>query len=356
LLLTPTVCSNEGVYARGEQMKICSLHGLPSLPRIATLAASATLVFGCGPPLRQARTTIDQPVSSDEADAARRLEARACGPGWSVAFPGLGQLCTGKTAAGAALMTLGTAQLGTAIAVASQASEGLEHPGAALPLVGLQDVWLYGIMDTVFDRQRAARLRYVPPDTPGELVLASFNWQVLRRPTVWAGILGLTAAGVGLSVLAGERLRTGHFGDDANLFGRQFSPPVGYPLAAGVGLVLFQQVAIAEEAVFRGYVQSDIARATNPTTGWLVGSLIFGGAHALNALVLPPEKRLKYLAIGVPTITVLGSYLGWAYRRADYSLAPSVALHFWYDFLLSAVFFAADPQSSPLAARVVLPF
>jgi hypothetical protein len=31
-------------------------------------------------------------------------------------------------------------------------------------------------------------------------------------------------------------------------------------------------------------------------------------------------------------------------------------VHFWYDLLLSATFFAVDPQSSPLSAKVTVPF
>jgi hypothetical protein len=37
-------------------------------------------------------------------------------------------------------------------------------------------------------------------------------------------------------------------------------------------------------------------------------------------------------------------------------LAPSVAEHFWYDFLGSAVFFILDPQHSPLSAGLTVPF
>jgi hypothetical protein len=57
-----------------------------------------------------------------------------------------------------------------------------------------------------------------------------------------------------------------------------------------------------------------------------------------------------------PRIPAAGGYLGLVYRWHDYSLAPPVALHFWYDFLLSAIGFALDPQDSILSARVSVPF
>jgi membrane protease YdiL (CAAX protease family) len=254
------------------------------------------------------------------------------------------------------MMALGAAELGTGITVAASSPDGVEHPGAAIPLIAFQDLWVYGIVDAVLDRQRAAGVPYVPEETLGELAAAPFNPRVLKRADVWAGILGLTAAGVGLSVLSGEHLHTGHFGQSANLFGKQLRPPLGYPLAATVGAALFEQVAIAEETTFRGYIQSDLTRRTDPTTGWLVGSLIFGATHALNALALPGDQQVRYLAVAVPGITLVGSYLGLSYRWHGYSLAPPVALHFWYDFLLSAVFFVADPQHSPLSASVAMPF
>ena len=68
------------------------------------------------------------------------------------------------------------------------------------------------------------------------------------------------------------------------------------------------------------------------------------------------DQRLKYLAVGVPFITLLGSYLGLAYRESRYSLAPSVAIHFWYDLLLEAVSFLGDPKNSPLAVAWGTPF
>jgi len=68
------------------------------------------------------------------------------------------------------------------------------------------------------------------------------------------------------------------------------------------------------------------------------------------------NQRLTYVAVGVPFITLLGSYLGLAYRQSDYSLALSVAIHFWYDFLLEAVSFVGDPKNSPLAVAWGTPF
>jgi membrane protease YdiL (CAAX protease family) len=128
------------------------------------------------------------------------------------------------------------------------------------------------------------------------------------------------------------------------------------PVAAAIGVVLFEQVALAEEMTFRGVLQSSLARSLGETPGWLSASLLFGVIHSTNVVFLEGSQRLTYLAVGVPFITLLGTYLGLAYRSSGYSLAPSVAIHFWYDLLLEAAAFVADPKNSPLAVTWGMPF
>jgi hypothetical protein len=50
-------------------------------------------------------------------------------------------------------------------------------------------------------------------------------------------------------------------------------------------------------------------------------------------------------------IAILGSSLGLADQHTRYHLETSVAMHFWYDFLLSTVGFAADPQHQPFVVN-----
>ena len=47
----------------------------------------------------------------------------------------------------------------------------------------------------------------------------------------------------------------------------------------------------------------------------------------------------------------MGSSLGLAYMRTGYRLETSVAMHFWYDFLLGTASFVADPEHQPFIAR-----
>lgn len=108
--------------------------------------------------------------------------------------------------------------------------------------------------------------------------------------------------------------------------------------------------------MFRGLLQSALTRATDPTAGWLLSSLLFGPIHASNAIMMSPEERLFYLALGLPYITTVGLWLGHTYRATDYHLAAPVALHFWYDFLLVGTAFVLDPDDNPLSARIAFRF
>ncbi len=294
-----------------------------------------------------------------EQESKQRYRDAACSADTALFFPGLGHVCQGRSAEAATLISLGAAELGTGIAVAVHRDEGfdgLSHPAAAVPLISFQNLYLYSWADAHFEEQRAARLRYVPQDSMAELAYAPFNPEVLAQTDVWAITLIGLAAGIGLSGVVDESFNTDNVGKDPNLFGRRLSPGVGYPAASLVGVGLFEHVAIGEEALFRGTIQSEMARQSGEDSAWVASSLVFGFAHAPNALALDQDDRVRYLAFGVPFITVLGGALGLSYRHHNYSLAPPVAIHFWYNLLLSATFFALDPQDSPISARATFPF
>jgi membrane protease YdiL (CAAX protease family) len=321
--------------------------------------ALGALFLACGPALPRARTSELEPTFERERKSFERVEKRRSCAEIGLLFPGVSQFCLGKGAEGAVLSGLALAELGTIVAVAvtrDDGIEGLKHPGAGVPAIGLQNLWLYSYADAVFERQRAYQLRFVPMDTLGELAIAPFHPQVLGELDVWLGILATVPAGIGASLLIDGGLDAEDAGGDPNLFGRTFDSSVGYPLAGAVGVGLFSHVAIGEEAVFRGLIQSQMARETSETTGWLGASFVFGAAHAPNVLVVPSEQRARYLLFGVPFLTLVGGYFGLSYRWHDYSLSAPVALHFWYDVFLSAFFFTLDPKNSPISARVAVPF
>lgn len=284
------------------------------------------------------------------------MEKDGCPSFVPLLFPGAAQLCLGRPGEGAAVASLGVVELATGAAVA--ASQGIDHPGASATLTAFQDLWIASASDHALEHQRAARARFVPPERMIELPQAPFSPDVLRHPEVWLGLAGM----VGVDLLV-TRLVYGpaafdfsRAGDPPNLFGRSFAPLPGGALATGVGGALFTHVAVAEEMFFRGWLQSGLSRALGETPGWLLASAVFGATHSLNALLLPEEERVTYLAVYVPFITLLGSYLGLVYQRLGYSLAPVVAIHFWYDLIVSGVGYALDPQRNLLSASIRLRF
>jgi len=303
--------------------------------------------------MRQARLDPHAPPSEREEEARYRVAACPARAGLLL-LPGLLQTCRGRTAEGVLLNTLAVAELGAAIGGA--AANGLGSSAAGVPLIALGDLMTLSIFDLGLENQRAAMLPYVPQESLGELARAPFSREVLSRPMVWAGILGSLAAGIAVSALVDHGIDTTNAGKRPILFGRELNSAVGYPLAAAIGAGLFEHVAIAEEMAFRGGVQSAFARSSGETAGWIYGSLVFGAIHGSNILFIERGQRFTYLVVGVPFITLLGSYLGLAYRQSGYSLAPSVAIHFWYDFLIEAAGFIADPKNSPLAVTWGMPF
>lgn len=311
----------------------------------------------CSRPIARGRTTAVEPAAPVEIEAAERIAGRSCSQLWSLVFPGLGQLCTGDAGEGAAMMALGAAELGGAIYASTEIEElperpALEHPAVAIPALAFQDLYVYSVADSLILGDLALRRLYAPRDTTADLLAAPFNLEVMKDPKVFGGILAALAIGLGVTLALDDTYSTDKIGDDPDIFGRRFDPSTGYPLGLGIMGGLFTHVGIAEEAFFRGYLQSALARRYGENGGLIGGSLIFGLVHAPNALALEGDERRDYLIYAVPVITALGTYLSWIYKDARYSLAPSTAMHFWYDFLLSAATFAMAPEASPLSATL----
>jgi len=313
-------------------------------------ALALLLAIGCGPTLRQARLTDAEPPSERELAAAERIELRRCNPAWKWLLPGMGDICLRRAAEGTATLGIFFAEIGGAVAADRAGSS------AQAPLVAVQDLYLYGIARPVLDEHLALRLRYVPSETTAELLGAPWNVHVLVRADVWLGTVLFAGLAFGLEAAIGELPRN-HFGADPVLFGQRLDPAVGYPLGALTLGATVEHVALAEESLFRGLLQSGLARHCGEGCGHLWASLLFGAAHATNALELSnPGERRRYLEFGLPFITLGGTYMGWVYRRSGYALSTSVAIHFWYDFLLSLGDFLIEPQTSSLVGRVTIPF
>jgi len=312
----------------------------------------------------------DPNVRAASAAAYSRLHAWRKSPGkaggLSLLCPGCGHFYLGDDVGWAYL--LGSAGLvgggialisGESVSLSGASSSAKVPIGLALATAG-QNLWFYSI----FDAYRDARVARgdegydipITRETLDELYTAPFRPSVLKSPWFWAGVPAMLALGIGVSYLA-ER------GDDdpaaptpptifevdkVNFLGKNFSPGAGFALGSAYYAALFSAVGVGEEALFRGVVQTELEERWG-LPGVAVASAIFGAIHITNF------KDARTVAIAIPTLSVLGGVLGLAYRATDHKLATSVAMHFWYDTLLSLAAFAVDPQSQPFTVQYASP-
>ena len=147
-----------------------------------------------------------------------------------------------------------------------------------------------------------------------DLFQAPFQWSVLKKPEVWGGVLGALALGA----------VTVYFGYSEEPSYAAIKTSYVQPLSA-------LPIAIGEESLFRGFLQTSFLEILPPWGATLLSSLAFSAAHIPNALYLPSYERWRYYAFSLPFIASMGAYMGWlSYKK--HSLKESVAVHAWYDF------------------------
>jgi membrane protease YdiL (CAAX protease family) len=310
-----------------------------------------------------------------EAQVAAFTRSPRSAAGYSLICPGCGYFYLRQPARAAGYLGTTAALIGASLALASGGSGSLQadEPGPnrqpttaplAVPLLSAaQNLWFYG----VFASYRDARLRrndegYTYPVSREELTdlaTAPFRPSVLRRHWFWAGLPLLFGAALGFSALVDgdEPLRaTRTLGEEGGVWflGRRYGTRTGFALGEGYYAGLFVPVGIGEEALFRGALQPGLSELLGLWPGWAVTSLIFGAAHAFN--FTEEEDGWSIAAKAVPFITATGSYLGLVAIKTGFQLETSVALHFWYNFLLGTTSFIFDPDNQPFALRFGLPF
>jgi membrane protease YdiL (CAAX protease family) len=334
--------------ADGQRLRVALGHTTAMNLRVCMVVF--VVAAGCSRPVRHARMSVADPVFPEERIAAAERAARRCSTYWGLLFPGVGQLCLGRTQEGAAIASVAVADAAAA-SVAAVRTEGpaLEHPAVSVPLLAFQETYLFAAANIAIREDLANRKLYAPQDSLADVAAAPFNLEVMKRPEIWAALVGGVAAFVGASFLIEDDLTVANAGGDANVFGKTLPFAAGGPLGLAAFAGLDLQVAVGEEALFRGVVQSGLSREVGETGGLLLGTLIFGAMHVGPAFTLEGEERRNFLRYKLPAVVAAGAYFGWLYQRSDYSLAPPTAMHFWFDFLLSGAFFVIRPEESPIS-------
>jgi membrane protease YdiL (CAAX protease family) len=348
-------------------------------PRVRAAAASA-IADRRDPDLdgalaRAADRDPDAGVRVAASAAHARLEpfTRRVGSaaGWAALCPGCGQFYLGKPAVGIAQLAAAAVFLGGGFFLAKQGqtdgSSALSLDGpvsssrqsAGILLLGAgQNTWFYNVFDAYRDARvaqgDAGYKHKISRETLDELVLAPFTPSVVKSPYVWGLVPIALAAGIGVSFLGGvsstHAITHVH---DINFFGDSLSRAGGFAAGEGYFVGLFDPVGVGEESLFRGVIQTEMDERLGPYGGIAVASAIFGGAHALN--YVGPGGDPKQAIVAVPFIATIGATLGYAYMKTGYQLKTSVAMHFWYDFLLSTVGFLVDTEHQPFVVNYSAP-
>lgn len=149
-----------------------------------------------------------------------------------------------------------------------------------------------------------------PSESLGELALAPFNPEYLFRPTT------LIALVFPLLFAVTEPDDDRFLFQPDNTISRD-ELRVGY---AGV----HEMVAVGEESFFRGVLNNGFSNSLGEGWGLATSSLVFGLAHSGN-----PGQANELGA------TLFGVYTGYLQQINDYRIGQGVAIHFWWNFLVT---------------------
>jgi membrane protease YdiL (CAAX protease family) len=290
-----------------------------------------------------------------------RKQPRTAG-GLSLLCPGCGQLYLRQYGEGAAFLGTTAALVAGGIALMrghtvtslSGPVDSARVPAGLLMITTAQNEWFYSIFDAYRDervlRDDAGYKFAITRETLPELVSAPFRPRVLASPWVWGGVPIALGAGLAITYLMSRDELTGNPNirdiDGLNVLGHRFSRWTGFAAGEGYYAGLFASVGVGEEALFRGFIQTELEERLGTWGGLALASAIFGTIHLTNYGTDP-----KAALVAIPVIATLGSSLGLAYIHTGHRLETSVAMHFWYDFLLSTAAFAADPTHQPFVVQ-----
>lgn len=103
------------------------------------------------------------------------------------------------------------------------------------------------------------------------------------------------------------------------LRGKIYSLLDGVTAEEGLALLLWIGISLAEESIFRGYIQLRLAGWIGPRYGWILTGLAFALWQIPRLMSAPAELPLNLgLALGQ------GLVLGWVMRKSGHVLAPAL--------------------------------
>ena len=139
-------------------------------------------------------------------------------------------------------------------------------------------------------------------------------------------------------------------GDGVHVYGTHLPSSIGYPLGEAGLWLSCTAVSMGEEALFRGYLQSELEERFGKRLGWLSASALFGALHIPNGTT---TKERMFASLSAFTG---GLVMGYFYQKEGYSLRKSIAYHTWWNFSLTTINFLQNPKDSIISGNIVFRF
>lgn len=272
---------------------------------------------------------------------------------WAL-LPGGGHFAMGETGTGIAYAASTAVFLLGGAALQDRNEElGRDEDEVNTPSIVGEKIWEMSLFTTwrsSLQRRYGmdARSLGIDDTSATDLWLARFKWDNFSDPFVLAALgAGIAGALIGTTDIDGR----GRFDDvdEVGILGQTVNRDRGsalYTLAAG-GISL--GAGVAEEAIFRGILQTEFERAWGPSRGLWAASAIFGAAHLVGVDGDFQPEAVAFTTLG-------GAYFGWMYQRNGHRLSRPIAAHFWYDFALFMTAYFRDPDDTPLGIKVGFEF
>ncbi len=289
-------------------------------------------------------------VSGQTNDTGSTLPARI--PSWTLLLPGATYFYQGKIAEGLTFSLLETGCIFTGLRFDKSLRNNGSSPYYNYPLfLGLQ---LYQTEKMLLFHNQLDRFKYQTPDfrydtiSERNLYLSPFRLNNIFTP-ITGGMAGLAALFLGIN----HHYATHHLRDVKRIYVLDHFTDRNQAMAlyGTVSLAMSWGAGVSEEYAFRNYLMPVLDYRFGRKKGLVVSSLIFGSAHFSNLLFSEHPNIISTL-LQVGEASLLGFFLGLDVQQRGYSIGPAVAAHTWYDFILMAGSFFADPESNIFGVNV----
>ena len=180
------------------------------------------------------------------------------------------------------------------------------------------------------------------------LYLSPFRFKNIVTP-ITGGMAGLAA----VFLVINHQYATHHFRDVKKMYVLDHYTDRNQAMAlyGSVSLAMSWGAGVSEEYAFRNYLLPVFDYRYGRKKGLVISSLVFGSAHFTNMLFSEHPNIIATL-IQVGEASLLGFFLGLDVQRRGYSIGPAVAAHTWYNFILMAGSFFADPENNIFGVNV----